>query len=363
MMKVLAAFNRANVPLLLWGDPGRGKTSVISAFGKANGMTVETIVGSIREASDFLGLPIEVGGKVRYAPPAWAERLAEAPSGLLFLDELTCSSPSVQSAMLRVLQERQVGEVTLPPSVWIVAAANPPSVAVGGIELPAPVANRVGHLDYVPDVDRWMTGLTVGFDRLDVPTVHDLLGAEDDGRRAKVRGAVLSFLAHQRNLVHKMPSDPVAASRAWPSERSWTNAIAVASELGDEDATFLAISSCVGEAAATEYLAWLATADLYDPAEVLARPSMVEWASRPDRIFALMNSVVALVTARGDVRTWGQGMNVMVAAAKAGRPDVAYPATVALVETRPHGAEVPDKAREAFGDLMVRTGRWQRAAA
>src|SRR5204863_184153 len=77
------------VPVLLWGAPGTGKTSVIRAMAGAMGLPCETVIASIREPSDLAGLPIVVGGEVRFAPPAWARRLAEAGRGLLFRDELS----------------------------------------------------------------------------------------------------------------------------------------------------------------------------------------------------------------------------------------------------------------------------------
>ena len=67
----------ARVPVLLWGAPGTGKTSAIRAMAEAMGLPCETVIASIREPSDFAGLPIVVGGEVRFAPPAWARRLAE----------------------------------------------------------------------------------------------------------------------------------------------------------------------------------------------------------------------------------------------------------------------------------------------
>ncbi len=47
--------------------------------------------------------------------------------------------------MLRILQEREVGELPLPATVALVATANPPAVAVDGWELPPPIANRLMH--------------------------------------------------------------------------------------------------------------------------------------------------------------------------------------------------------------------------
>src|SRR6266516_2877504 len=68
----------ARVPVLLWGAPGTGKTSAIRAMAGAMGLPCETVIASIREPSDFAGLPIVVGGEVRFAPPAWARLMAAA---------------------------------------------------------------------------------------------------------------------------------------------------------------------------------------------------------------------------------------------------------------------------------------------
>src|SRR4051795_10491373 len=90
----------ARVPVLLWGAPGTGKTSAIRAMAGAMGWACETVIASIREPSDFAGLPIVVDGAVRFAAPTWARRLAdEAKTGdaaILFLDEISTAPPAVQ---------------------------------------------------------------------------------------------------------------------------------------------------------------------------------------------------------------------------------------------------------------------------
>src|ERR1700723_4164307 len=104
----------ARVPVLLWGAPGTGKPSAIRAMARARDLPCETVIASIREPSDFAGLPIVVGGEVRFAPPAWARRLAEAGHGLLFLDELSTAPPAVQAAPLPGVLERGVGGPLVP---------------------------------------------------------------------------------------------------------------------------------------------------------------------------------------------------------------------------------------------------------
>src|SRR3974377_1829443 len=128
----------AGVPVLLWGAPGTGKTSAIRGMAQAMDLPCETVIASIREPSDFAGLPIVVGGQtVQFAPPAWARRLAEAGHGLLFLDERATPPPAWQASLLGVVLERAVGDLTLPEEVAVVAAANPPEQAADGWDLSA----------------------------------------------------------------------------------------------------------------------------------------------------------------------------------------------------------------------------------
>src|SRR5882757_2922334 len=83
----------ARVPVLLWGAPGTGKTSVIRAMADALGWPCETVIASIREPSDFAGLPIvnaaAGAARVDFAPPRWALSLAEHGHGVVFFDEIS----------------------------------------------------------------------------------------------------------------------------------------------------------------------------------------------------------------------------------------------------------------------------------
>ena len=73
----------SQVPVLLWGAPGTGKTSVIRAMADTMGWPCETVIAAIREPSDFAGLPIVRETEVQMAPPRWAQRLAGATRGCL----------------------------------------------------------------------------------------------------------------------------------------------------------------------------------------------------------------------------------------------------------------------------------------
>src|SRR3982751_3495586 len=166
----------ADLPVLLWGEPGIGKTAALTQLADALDLPLTTVIASVHEPSDFSGLPI-VGADpavqgVPMAPPDWAVRLARTGRGLLFLDELSTAPPAVQAALLRVVLERRVGALELPAGVRIVAAANPRSTAADGWELSAPLANRFVHLQWTYDHDVVVRGLggtwpVAGLPRLD----------------------------------------------------------------------------------------------------------------------------------------------------------------------------------------------------
>ncbi|GAA2210995.1 hypothetical protein GCM10009850_064540 [Nonomuraea monospora] len=211
-MDALSVAISANLPVLLWGAPGTGKTSAVLALGERLGLPVEVVVGSIREPSDFAGLPMLRDGETWFAPPRWAERLAAAGRGILFLDELTTAPPAVQAAMLRVVLERAVGDLALPPSVRIVAAANPPVQAADGWDLSAPLANRLVHLDWTVSAEVVAEGFIGGF------AAPGGFGRVEVGSVGRARAMVGAFLRVRPELVLVVPD---GASRAWPSPRTW----------------------------------------------------------------------------------------------------------------------------------------------
>jgi MoxR domain in the MoxR-vWA-beta-propeller ternary systems len=330
----------ARVPVLLWGAPGTGKTSAIRALADAAGLACETVIASIREPSDFAGLPIVVGQGVRFAPPAWAQRLAAAGRGLLFLDELSTAPPAVQAALLRVVLERVVGDLDLPADIAVVAAANPPEQAADGWDLSAPLANRLCHLAWDVNPRVVADGLAGGWA---APQVPELTGGWE-AEEILARGLVAAFLRARPALACAPPTDPASAGRGWPSPRTWEMAArlwaaAGAAGAGDEARSML-VRGSVGDGAGAEFLTWLLEMDLPDPEEVLADPDAFRLPDRADRAYAVLAAVTSAVTAQPSPERWAAGWRVLgIAAATA--PDVAAAAARVLARHRPGGAALP----------------------
>src|SRR5436190_8392848 len=237
LVTVLRAAGRAGVAVCLWGDPGIGKSSLIHAAAEADGVPCETVIGSLREPSDFAGLPVVSDEGVRMEPPAWARRLHVAQAGYLFLDELSTAAPAVQAAMLGVALERRVGDLLLPREVQVVAAANPPERAADGWDLSPPLANRFLHIAYTPEVDGWIDGMTAGFS---LPAAGHVAQPGRE-RTAIARAVVAAFIRTRPTLLDAFPTNPSASGRAWASRRTWTMTADVLALLSDDsDAAYIA---------------------------------------------------------------------------------------------------------------------------
>ncbi len=354
LLTVMRAAGRAGVAVLLWGKPGIGKSSLMNALADAEGMPMETVIASLREPADFAGLPVVQDAGVALSAPAWASRLAATDEGYLFLDELTTAPPAVQAAALRVVLDRVVGDLSLPHGVRIVAAANPPEQAADGWDLAAPMANRFLHIDHSPATDDWIDGMTTGFR---VPASGRVLDFSPILRAAS-RAEVASFIRTRPDLLHALPQDDAASGRAWPSHRTWTMTADVLAFLdpGDTPATLLAASGLVGEGAATEYIGWRSLNDLPDPADVLADPGSVAWATlEPSRAWATLTAVTAYATADGTKKGWLSAWAPLAVAASAGLQDVAAANARALLNSRPTGTNPPASAK-AFLAILTEAG-------
>ena len=356
--EALAIAVKARKPVLLWGGPGTGKSSVIRLLGTTMDVPVITVIASLREPADFAGLPV-VGpdGSIRLAEPSWARHLVELGRGILFLDEITTAPPAVQAALLRVVLERVVGDITLPTAVSVVAAANPPEVAAGGWDLSPPLANRFCHLDWPVDADRYVEALTVGWTP---PSLGVSESANDNDEGIRVRSALGGFLRSRPALLYAIPEDLSSTGRAWPSPRSWDMAadlwIAAEHVHASETTILTLISGCVGPGAARELLTWQREADLPDPEEVLADPTRFRLPDRGDRQFAVLSALAAAVKANCTKERWEAAFVIVQQAVSRGSADVAAVAARSLAQNVPPGVDALPPAIASLAPVLDKAG-------
>lgn len=356
----------ADLPVLLWGEPGIGKTAALTQLADALALPLTTVIASVHEPSDFSGLPV-VGDDpatqgVPMAPPDWAVRLVRAGRGLLFLDELSTAPPAVQAALLRVVLERRVGALRLPPGVRIVAAANPRSSAADGWELSPPLANRFVHLQWTHDHDVVVRGLggtwpTAPLPRLDPDRLPDAV--------TFARRAVCGLLAVRPALVHQLPKSEARRGGPWPSPRSWDMALrliafATAADTSREVLSML-VRGAVGDGPGLELLASLDRMDLPDPEVLLADPAAAVLPERGDLRQTVLDGVVAAVRKRPEQGRWDAAWSLLVLALETGAPDLVVVPAATLAALRRDDWEVPAAIERLAGAVSV-SQRADRAA-
>ncbi|MBA9004962.1 AAA family ATPase [Thermomonospora cellulosilytica] len=359
-IEALALAVSANLPVLLWGEPGIGKSAGMRQLADGLGVPLETVIASVHEPSDFAGLPVigddPAAEGVPMAPPDWAVRLARAGRGLVFFDELSSAPPAVQAALLRVVLERRVGSLALPEPVRVVAAANPPSSAADGWHLSPPLANRFVHLHWTHDPRTVARGMAGTWPQVTIPLVDPGRAA---GAVAKARGVISGFLTARPGLAHQLPSDAEARGGAWPSPRTWEMALRLLATgyaaRASREALTAAIVGTVGDGAGIELMSYLDNLDLPDPDRVLADPGAFDLPERGDRQLAFLTSVVSAVQGELTRRRWEAGWTVLAKAVDAGIPDVAARAAMDLAALRDTSWPVPEGI-DAFVDLLRLSG-------
>lgn len=356
----------ADLPVLLWGEPGIGKTAALTQLATALDLPLTTVIASVHEPSDFSGLPIVGDDPARQgvpmAPPDWAVRLVHAGRGLLFLDELSTAPPAVQAALLRLVLERRIGSLQLPPGVRIVAAANPRSSAADGWELSPPLANRFVHLQWTHDHEVVVRGLGGTWPYATLPRLDPakLKEAVDFARRA-----VCGLLAARPALVHRLPTTETRRGGAWPSPRSWEmtlSLIAFATAAGSSrDVLSELVRGTVGDGPGLELLAHMDRMDLPDPEELLADPEGAVLPERGDLRQVVLDGVVQAVRNRPDKSRWDAAWALLARAVDTGAPDLVVVPATTLASLRQEDWDVPETIGKLAGAVSL-SQRADRAA-
>ncbi|MFJ7777397.1 AAA family ATPase [Streptomyces yangpuensis] len=357
-LEALTLAAAADLPVLLWGEPGIGKTAALTQLAASLDLPLTTVIASVHEPSDFSGLPV-VGDDpaqqgVPMAPPDWAVRLVRAGRGLLFLDELSTAPPAVQAALLRLVLERRVGALQLPPGVRIVAAANPRSSAADGWELSPPLANRFVHLQWTHDHEVVVRGLGGTWPRATLPDLdaRALPAAVDFARRA-----VCGFLTTRPPLVHRLPSGETRRGGAWPSPRSWDmtlRLIAFATAAGSSrEVLSMLVRGTVGDGPALELLAAMDRMELPDPEVLLADPAAADLPERGDQRQAVLEGIVSAVCRRPEKARWDAAWTIMVRALETGAPDLVVVPATSLAALRREEWDVPAAIERLAGAVSL----------
>lgn len=362
----------ANVPLIITGSPGMGKTAFVNQLlGPEENWHLEAIIASLRDPTDFGGLPIKTGDEdVVLAAPRWAKRLTQAVEegtrAALFIDEITTAAPATQAALLRVIHERVVGDLKLPYEVRMIAAANPSDEAAGGYDLEAPLANRFFHYAWDITAKNWAEGFMQGFPKPNALTIPENV----DAQLLKYRALVSSYV-HKAGKGHllSVPEDEAKRGGPWASPRTWEMAAILMSfneaMYGNTQLNPTLLSGSVGEGEAVAFTNWLKEQNLPNPRTLLKSPEDFKLPERGDVAYTVLNSVVAEAMSTGPTEDdWVAAWKLLKAAGDQGGHDTGAAAarTLTAAHDKNPSLPVPLQYIKPYMDMLVKSGLMQKAS-
>lgn len=273
-MKLLDAYKivktsiRNNTPIMLWGPPGIGKSSLIHQISAELNREVLDLRLAQLEPTDLRGVPMpnrETNRAQWYLPSFWPDSATEdgerevidtsgkkpvkktvpvkkgcCPKGpgIVFLDEIEKAPVSVKNASLQLVLDRMIGTYKLPDDWALVCAGNREEDGCFSAPLGAALSNRMIHLNIEPDVESWASW----------------------ARDNDVTDDIIGFLHFKPELLYKQTED-----HAFPSPRSWVMGSELITSVKTQREQKELLGASVGRGAASEYTVWANVYKSVDP--------------------------------------------------------------------------------------------------
>jgi intein/homing endonuclease len=179
--------------------------------------------------------------------------------------------PSVQITAYSLTLDRRVGSYNLPDGWQVISAGNRISDKASIFECPAPLNNRFMHIELeVPSVDDWVDNFAI---------------------ENKIDTRISTFLKF-KPVLYKF--DSKINEKAFPSPRTWAICSEMISdkETRDLDTINILVASCVGEATAIEFTAWLKLSEKIDIEEILKNPLEAKLPREIDMTYAMISGIL-----------------------------------------------------------------------
>ena len=259
-------------PLMIWGAPGIGKSSIIRNIAKELGIGFIDVRLAQREPVDIRGLPVPDQDSVKWLVSADWPRDPES-RGIILFDELTAADRSLQVAAYEFILDRRLGGLYQVPNGWyICAAGNRVEDSAVAMTMSSALANRFLHVELREDAELWARwGL-----------LHD------------IHPVVIGFIRYRPDLLFRQEHENL--ERGWPTPRSWERVSRMLQSFGSSDDVLLnkVVYGLVGNQAGAEFVAFRAIAAEFDNVyELMTNPdNKITIPEKADRRYAFAAAVV-----------------------------------------------------------------------
>jgi len=258
-------------PLMLWGAPGVGKSTVIRELCQRQGIGFIDIRLAQREPIDLRGLPVPKDDHVDWLLAGEWPRDPDS-KGIILFDELSAADRTLQAAAYEIILDRRLGDLyELPPGWLVIGAGNRLTDRAVAYSFSSALANRFCHLELQPDVQQWCSW----------------------AQQQSYPSSVIGFLKFGPQHFFNMEGN---TERGWPSPRSWERVAKLLKQreqlqLSDKQLRIM-VSGLIGDAAAVPFFGFLTVqAELPDVQAMLAGRTPISIPERLDALYAFCAAV------------------------------------------------------------------------
>ena len=257
--------------VMLWGQPGVGKSASIKQIGKnieqatKKKVNVTDVRLLLFNPIDLRGIPVpdeEAGEKVaRWLKPlVFKMNPSKDVINILFLDEISAAPQSVQAAAYQITLDKRVGEHKLPDNTIVIAAGNRVSDRSVAYKMPKALSNRLLHFDITCDFENWKPWAIEN-------NIHPM---------------ILGFLSFRPDLLNTFSTDNDALAYATP--RSWEMVSNLLNYIDENiDEVYNEVRGLIGSGNAIELRTWSKVyknlpkiEDIFDGKDVIVPSSVSE---------------------------------------------------------------------------------------
>ena len=256
-------------PLMVWGAPGLGKSTIIREMAKQYGVNFIDVRLAQREPVDIRGLPVPTENGVEWRVSAEWPR-DEKSKGIILFDELTAADRSLQVAAYEFILDRRLGDLYKVPDGWyICAAGNRTGDRAVASTMSSALANRFLHVELNSNADNWLAWAAA----------HE------------IHPSVTGFIRFRPGMLFHQENENL--ERGWPTPRSWERVSTMMKVLPDDESLIRhTVYGLVGTPAGVEFMAFHKTSQNLMVKEMMLDPSIeVKIPQKADLRYALCAGV------------------------------------------------------------------------